>query len=67
MVPFGFIPFSNTLPALALIFLTLGELQKDGGSIVLGHIANLTTSIYFGILVAGSGYTVLEGLRLLPF
>lgn len=67
MVPFGFIPFSNTLPALALIFLALGELQKDGGSIALGHISNLATTIYFGILVAGSGYTVLEGLRLLPF
>ncbi len=67
MVPFGFIPFSNTLPALALIFLALGEIQKDGGSIVLGYISNLTTIIYFGILIAGSGYTVLEGLRFLPF
>lgn len=67
MVPFGFIPFSNTLPALALIFLALGELQKDGGSILLGHISNLATIIYFGVLVAGSGLTILEGLRLLPF
>lgn len=67
MVPFGFVPFSNTLPALALIFLALGELQKDGGSIALGHISNLATTLYFGVLVAGSGLTILEGLHFLPF
>lgn len=27
MVPFGFIPFSNTLPAIALIFLAIGSIQ----------------------------------------
>ncbi|MBL8103520.1 MAG: exopolysaccharide biosynthesis protein, partial [Anaerolineales bacterium] len=28
MAPFGFIPFSNTLPALALIFLSVGMIQR---------------------------------------
>src|SRR5687768_7170541 len=28
MAPFGFIPFSNTLPAIALIFLSVGMMQK---------------------------------------
>ena len=65
MAPFGFIPFSNTLPALALIFLAVGLMQKDGGSILLGYLANLATIIYFGFLIAGGGYSINELLKLL--
>jgi hypothetical protein len=65
MAPFGFIPFSNTLPALALIFLAVGLIQKDGGSILLGYLANLATIIYFGFLIAGGGYSINELLKLL--
>lgn len=60
MVPFGFIPFSNTLPALALIFFAVGMLQRDGGSILLGHITNVVTIIYFTILVAAGGWSIHE-------
>ncbi|HSL46067.1 MAG TPA: exopolysaccharide biosynthesis protein [Anaerolineales bacterium] len=65
MAPFGFIPFSNTLPALALIFLSVGLMQKDGGSILLGYLSNLATMIYFGFLIAGGGYSISEFLKLL--
>jgi hypothetical protein len=65
MVPFGFIPFSNTLPAVALIFLAVGLMQKDGGSILLGYLSNLATIIYFGFLIAGGGYSIAEFLKLL--
>jgi hypothetical protein len=65
MVPFGFIPFSNTLPAIALIFLAIGMMQKDGVSIFLGHIFNLVTIIYFSALIAGGGMTLNEILRLM--
>lgn len=65
MAPFGFIPFSNTLPALALIFLAVGLMQKDGGSILLGYLANLATIIYFGFLIAGGGYSISELLKML--
>jgi hypothetical protein len=65
MVPFGFIPFSNTLPAIALIFLAVGIIQKDGGSILLGHLSNVATIIYFSALVAGGGLTVYELFRLM--
>jgi len=65
MVPFGFIPFSNTLPAVALIFLAVGIIQKDGGSILLGHLSNVATIIYFSALVAGGGMTVYELFRLM--
>lgn len=64
MVPFGFVPFSNTLPALALIFLSVGEMQKDGRCVFIGHLANLVTVIYFSALVAGGGMTIYEIVRL---
>lgn len=65
MAPFGFIPFSNTLPALALIFLAVGLMQKDGGSILLGYLSNLATIVYFAFLIAGGGYSIAELLKLL--
>ena len=63
MVPFGFIPFSNTLPAVALIFLALGVMQKDGGCIVFGHLSNLVTILYFSALVLGGGVTIYEVIQ----
>ena len=63
MVPFGFIPFSNTLPAIALIFLSVGVMQKDGGFILFGHLSNLVAVIYFSVLIAGGGMTIFEVLR----
>jgi hypothetical protein len=63
MAPFGFVPFSNTLPAVALIFLAVGSMQKDGGSILLGHLSNVTTVIYFSALIAGGGMTFFEVWR----
>ena len=53
MVPFGFVPFSNTLPSLALLFYAVGMIQRDGGAVMLGHVANIGTLIYFGILIGG--------------
>ncbi len=60
MVPFGFIPFSNTLPAISLIFLAIGAIQKDGRSIMLGHASNLVTILYFMALITGGGMTIFE-------
>lgn len=55
MAPFGFVPFSNTLPGLALMFLALGILRRDGVSILFGHLINLATMVYFAILIAAGG------------
>jgi hypothetical protein len=63
MAPFGFVPFSNTLPALAIIFLVLGLLQRDGACILLGYLANLASIVYFGVLIAGGGMAIQEALR----
>lgn len=60
MAPFGFIPFSNTLPGLALLFYAVGMIQRDGGAMLLGHLANIATIIYFGILIGGGGVAAHE-------
>ena len=60
MAPFGLIPFSNTLPALALLFLSIGLLQRDGLFILLGHLSNLVTIVYFAFLLLGGGVAIKE-------
>lgn len=50
LFPLSFIPFSNTLPALAILFLALGMLQRDGYFVLVGYLAMLATVIYFGAL-----------------
>ena len=60
MAPFGLVPFSNTLPAIAIIFLAIGLLQRDGVCILLGYLANFATIIYFTILIAGGGMAIRE-------
>ena len=59
MMPFGFIPFSNTIPAIALLFYAIGLLQKDGVSIIWGHIFSILTLIYFGVILWGGGLAIL--------
>lgn len=63
MAPFGLIPFSNTLPALALLFFTIGLLQRDGLCILLGHLSNVATVIYFTVLIAGGSAAIQEIIR----
>ncbi|MBA3929879.1 hypothetical protein J2X02_002031 [Pseudoxanthomonas japonensis] len=60
MAPFGLVPFSNTLPALALLLYAIGFIQRDGGAILLGHLANIGTIIYFSVLIGGGGVAVRE-------
>jgi hypothetical protein len=63
MAPFGFIPFSNTLPGLALLCFAVGLLQRDGVAVLIGHLANLATIIYFSILLGGGGLVIKELLE----
>lgn len=60
MAPFGFVPFSNTLPGVALLFYAIGFIQRDGVAVLLGHVSNIATIVYFGILIGGGGLAVRE-------
>ncbi len=70
--PLGLIPFSNTLPALAILFLSIGILQRDGLFIVLGYLMLIASLAYFGGLAiaavaAGSGLSsLLSSSMILP-
>lgn len=55
MAPFGLIPFSNTLPAVALLFLAIGLMQRDGVCVVVGHVMNGVSIAYFAFLIGGGG------------
>ncbi|MFA5683592.1 MAG: exopolysaccharide biosynthesis protein [Lysobacteraceae bacterium] len=63
MMPFGFIPFSNTLPGIALLFLAIGLIQRDGIAVLLGHLGNVATMIYFAILIGGGGLLFREAMQ----
>ena len=60
MAPFGFVPFSNTIPAIALLAYAIGFIQRDGGAVLLGHLANIGTMVYFGVLIGGGGLVAQE-------
>jgi hypothetical protein len=51
------IPFSNTIPAISVLLLTAGLMERDGLLVLFGHLVNVSAWIYFGIMfnLAGSG------------
>lgn len=63
MAPFGLIPFSNTLPAIAILLLAIGFLQRDGVCILLGYLMNVATIFYFAVLISGGAVAIREILE----
>jgi hypothetical protein len=53
ILPIVLVPLSNTLPAIAVLFLCIGLLQRDGLCILYGHFFNLATIAYFTALIIG--------------
>lgn len=60
MAPFGFVPFSNTIPAIALLAYAIGFIQRDGGAVLIGHLTNIATVVYFSVLIGGGGLVAQE-------
>jgi hypothetical protein len=46
-IPFGVLPFNNLLPALAILFYGIGELERDGVMIYIAFFWLAFTTIYF--------------------
>ena len=65
MAPFGFVPFSNTLPGLAVLLLALGMLQRDGCCVLLGYVTNLATMLYFTFLLLGGTLAIQKVIELI--
>lgn len=61
MMPLSFIPFSNTLPGVAILFLSTGISQRDGVVVALGHLMVVLTLVYFSAL-AYAGFAAGQSL-----
>ncbi len=54
MFPLGLIPFSNTLPGIAILLLSTGMIQRDGAVVLGGYFFNVITIVYFAALAYGA-------------
>ncbi|WP_325099767.1 exopolysaccharide biosynthesis protein [Aquamicrobium zhengzhouense] len=66
MLPLGLVPFSNTLPACAIMLLCIGMTQRDGALVLGGYAMLIATVAYFSVLAyaamaAGRGLATLLG------
>lgn len=50
LFPLGLVPFSNTLPGVAVLLLAAGLLQRDGVFVLLGYLMLAVTICYFAAL-----------------
>lgn len=50
MMPLGFIPFSNTLPGVAILLFSAGMIQRDGVTVLGGYLFLCLTTVYFAAL-----------------
>lgn len=60
--PLGGVPFSNTLPALSILFIAAGMTHRDGAFVLIGYLWLLVSIAYFVVLAilvlkAGRGLT----------
>ena len=63
MAPLGLIPFSNTLPGIAILLLAAGISQRDGLVVLAGYAMVALTVVYFAALAflaysAGQSFNV---------
>jgi hypothetical protein len=58
------IPFSNNIPAWAVVLLAIGMMEKDGLCVLLGHLTAVATWIFIGLT---SVFAVGSFQRLLDF
>lgn len=49
-IPFFGIPFNNTLPALAIFFVCVGEVEQDGVMVFIAFGWLVVTMIYFAVI-----------------
>ncbi|OHV81765.1 exopolysaccharide biosynthesis protein [Rhizobium sp. LCM 4573] len=66
MFPLGLVPFSNTLPGIAILLLSTGMIQRDGLIVLGGYVFIAITVVYFAVLgymaySAGQGLMGLMG------
>jgi hypothetical protein len=61
-IPFGVLPFNNVLPALAILFYGIGELEEDGWMVYIAFFWLAVTVIYFAAFFAAVWFFGREAL-----
>ncbi len=56
------IPFTNPLPAIAILFLVVANIESDGLLMCIGYLLTLGNTIFFGFI----GYALWQAPNLLP-
>jgi hypothetical protein len=68
MMPLALIPFSNTLPAIAIMLLAVGCVQRDGVCVVGGLVFVVLTLTYFGLIFSVGAAAVVQAMQgIFPF
>jgi hypothetical protein len=62
MVPLGLVPFSNTLPALGIMFTAAGMIQRDGVCSLIGFGFAVLSAVYFGVIFTAGTAAVMHFL-----
>src|ERR1700741_4531922 len=60
------IPFSNSIPAYAVVLLAIGMMEKDGLCVLLGHLTVIATWVFIGLTSAfavGGFQSLLDSFR----
>jgi hypothetical protein len=60
------IPFSNSIPAWAVVLLAIGMMEKDGLCVLLGHLTVIATWVFIGLTSAfavGGFQSLLDSFR----
>jgi hypothetical protein len=61
------IPFSNSIPAWAVVLLAVGMMEKDGLCVLLGHLTAIVAWVYIGltsVLAVGGFQRLLDFIQL---
>ena len=65
-IPFGVLPFNNTLPALAVLFYAFGQFEQDGFMVLIAFFWLLVTTVYFGYFFYLAWYFGAEAMQHMP-
>jgi hypothetical protein len=65
-VPFGVLPFNNTLPGLAVLFYAFGQFEQDGLMVLISFLWLIFTALYFGYFFYLAWYFGSEAIHHMP-
>jgi len=56
LVPFPpVVPFTNMIPAISIVLLTAGMIERDGVFVLAGYVVNIAAWVYFAFMFAALG------------